>query len=52
MVQAQAAGCVSSLGEMREVIRRSFKPGIFEPQHTTKWDAAYNRYREIIDNAK
>jgi rhamnulokinase len=52
MVQAQAAGCVSSRGEMREVIRRSFKPGVFEPQHTTKWDAAYKRYREILDNSK
>jgi len=44
MVQALAAGRVGSLAEMREVIRRSFKPVEYEPDQTDQWQNAYERF--------
>ncbi len=49
MVQALCAGDVGSLTEMREVVRRSFEPATYEPEQTSGWEAAYDRFRETID---
>lgn len=46
MLQAKAAGVVSSLEQIREVIRRSFELKEFFPDSTdiTKWSEAYSRF--------
>jgi rhamnulokinase len=44
MMQAVAAGDVSSIAEAREVIRRSFAVEQYEPRNTAAWEEAYERF--------
>ena len=47
LVQAMAFGRVSSLEQLREVVRRSFRLNLYQPQYTSGWDEKYNRYAKI-----
>lgn len=49
MVQAMAQGEISSLSEIREVIRRSFEFKTFVPENLSEWDANYERFLDICD---
>jgi rhamnulokinase len=50
LVQALALGRISSLAEMRSIVRDSFEPRTYEPAGTAAdWDAAYVRFREILE---
>jgi rhamnulokinase len=44
MIQAKGLGVVGSLWEMREIIRNSCSPEIFEPQNAEEWNKAYERF--------
>jgi rhamnulokinase len=44
MIQAKGLGIVGSLWEMREIIRQSCSPEIYEPRNTEDWDQAYMRF--------
>ncbi len=48
MVQAIASGEVASIGEAREVVRRSFSVETYEPRNTGAWDEAYGRFLAIV----
>jgi rhamnulokinase len=48
LVQAMAIGAVKSLAEARKIVRNSFPVKRYEPRETGKWDAAYDRYREVV----
>ncbi len=48
MMQAVAAGDVGSIAEAREVIRRSFPVQQYEPQNTTAWDDAYEKFTSVL----
>jgi rhamnulokinase len=47
LVQAKAQGHVSSLGEIRSIIRNSFEFKEFIPQNSGAWDEAYKRFLSI-----
>ncbi len=47
LVQAMAFGRISSLEELREVVRHSFGFKLYEPQHTLDWDEAYGRFLKL-----
>ena len=47
MVQAMAAGLVSSLGELRVVVRESLKVRQYEPRPTRDWDHAFERFSNL-----
>ncbi len=49
MVQAMAMGYVSSLSEIRAIIRNSFELKTYQPQEAEKWDKEYQRFLEIIN---
>ena len=44
IVQAVATGQLSSIGEGRAIVRKSFVAGTYEPHHLQVWDDAYQRY--------
>ena len=46
--QAIALGELSSLDDARAVVRTSFEPRVFEPTRRAEWDAAYERFRQIV----
>ena len=48
MMQAVAAGDVSSIAEAREVIRRSFPVEEYTPKNTAAWDEAFERYLKVV----
>lgn len=48
MVQALCLGKVTSFLEMREVIRNSFKLERYEPEQSSEWDSAGERFRNIV----
>ena len=48
MVQAKAAGTVSDLWDMRKVIANSLDLVEFNPQDAAEWDAAYEKYCNIL----
>jgi len=48
MVQAMAAGLVSSLEEIRAVVRESSAVRRFRPRPSKEWDAAYKRFSGIV----
>ena len=41
LVQAMADGMIASLTELREVVRRSFPPVVYEPRQGARWDEAF-----------
>ena len=47
LVQAMAFGRISSLDELREVVRCSFSLDLYEPQHTSGWDERYERFMKL-----
>lgn len=47
MVQAQAAGLVGDLSDMRRVIAENVAPTRFEPQQGDDWDAAFARFLDF-----
>lgn len=49
MVQALGLGEVSSLDQARQVVRRSFVPDYYTPGPSQGWDAAYARFRPLLD---
>lgn len=44
LVQAMTFGKISSLEELREIVKRSFRLDSYEPQHALGWDEAYKRF--------
>jgi rhamnulokinase len=49
LVQARAAGELSSLAEIREVVRASMPPRLFEPRPSGAAEDAYARFRTLLD---
>ena len=47
MVQAMAAGDVSSLSEIRDVVRRSESITEFHPRNNEAWQDAWARFERI-----
>lgn len=47
LVQARTAGEVSSLGEMRDVVRKSFELKTYEPKQPEAWQQAYDRFQKL-----
>lgn len=47
LVQALGLDHVSSLSEIREIVRESFSVARYEPRETAEWEAAYERFREL-----
>ena len=47
MMQAQSAGLVNDIWQMRQIIANSIDLVTYEPQDKELWDAAYQRYLEI-----
>ena len=47
MIQAQAAGLVNDIWQMRQIIANSIPLATYEPRDKELWDAAYQRYLEI-----
>lgn len=47
LVQARTSGSVSSLKEIRDVVRVSSTMQRYEPQNTAQWDEAYSRFLEL-----
>ncbi len=51
IVQAMAMGAIKDLNEGRQVVKNSFDIKVYEPQDSDEWDAAYERWQEIIKKA-
>jgi rhamnulokinase len=49
MGQALALGHVRSLEEIRRIVANSAELQTYEPRETKRWQAAYDRFREILD---
>ena len=51
MMQAYAAGEVTSCEEIREIVRGSFDVQVYTPdlRHQAEWEAAYSRFCTLID---
>ena len=48
LMQAVALGNLGSLQDARAVVRASFAPVVFEPVNRAAWDAAYQRFLNLI----
>ncbi len=49
MLQAKAAGMVGDIWEMRRIIADSLELKRFDPQDKEIWDAAYEKYLDIVN---
>jgi rhamnulokinase len=47
LVQAMATGDVKSIADLRAIVRNSFEVKRYEPRETAKWDAAYERFKQL-----
>jgi rhamnulokinase len=47
LVQAMGLGLISSLDELRTIVRESFPLKRYEPKDGPQWQAAYERFREV-----
>jgi len=43
-----ALGHLRDLGEARQLIRRSFDVATFEPGAREAWDAAYEKFQQLV----
>ena len=50
MLQAQAAGLVKDIWEMRRIIANSLDLVKYEPADKAAWDEAYEKYLRITNN--
>lgn len=50
LLQARAAGDISSLSEIREVVRRSETIGEYTPANTDRWNDAWNRFQTLCQS--
>ncbi|MBA4420894.1 MAG: rhamnulokinase [Anaerolinea sp.] len=50
LVQAMGLGELSSIDDIRAVVRRSFDPKAFTPVFSEAWEEGYQRYRIIVRN--
>lgn len=48
MVQAMAMGEVSSLSEIRRIIKNSFDFETYKPQNTDEWEKAYEFFKSLL----
>jgi rhamnulokinase len=46
LMQAIGLKHLKNLAEAREVVRASYDPEVYEPQHSEIWDEAYARLKE------
>jgi rhamnulokinase len=47
LVQAMATGDVKSIADLRAIVRNSFDVKRYEPRETGKWDAAYEKFKQL-----
>lgn len=47
LAQLMATGEIASLEEGRAIIRASFEPEVFEPQHPAEWDDKAGRFEAL-----
>ena len=48
LVQARTAGAVTSLAEMRSIVRASYSLKTYEPQDQAAWNEAYTQFRDLL----
>ena len=48
IVQAIAMGAIKDINEGRKVVRNSFDIAEYTPEDSAEWDAAYEKWKEII----
>jgi rhamnulokinase len=51
LMQAVGVGEISSFGEARSIVRKSFSPGHYEPKEKAAWDDAYGRFLQVLGNS-
>jgi rhamnulokinase len=51
LVQAMALGELSSLAELREVVRASFDQIVYEPTPSSSWQEARARFADLRSDA-
>ena len=51
LVQAKASGYLSSLAELREIVRKNVKTETYMPESPEIWDEPYSRFVEILGKA-
>ncbi|OYP37224.1 rhamnulokinase [Rhodopirellula sp. MGV] len=49
LVQCRSAGELSSLSDIREVVRRSSDLTRYEPEHSESWSAAVQRFQQLTE---
>lgn len=49
MMQAKGLGVVCSLKEIRDIVRSSSNPDIYEPSEPEKWNNAYDKFLSITE---
>ena len=52
IIQLIAGGHIGSVADGRNIIKNSADIAVYEPERPLEWDAAYKRYREIIERKK
>ncbi|MDB5335945.1 MAG: rhaB [Planctomycetaceae bacterium] len=52
LIQARATGAISSLKEIREVVRASTELKTFEPASSAEWQQASRRFQELLERPK
>ncbi|MEQ9406438.1 MAG: rhamnulokinase family protein [Fuerstiella sp.] len=50
LLQARAAGDLSSLSEIREVVRTSETIGEYTPEHPAAWEDAWGRFQKLCES--
>lgn len=49
MLQAVTRGYIENVASGREVIANSIEQSIFEPESSPEWDAAFTKFKQLID---
>lgn len=52
LIQARASGAISSLSEIRDVVRASSELKTFEPASRPEWQAASQKFHELLQRPK
>lgn len=50
LIQMMGLGQLSSLDDIRQVVRNSFHPMHYEPRQSELWESGYMKYQNILEN--
>lgn len=52
LIQAMGAGMLESVSDIRQIVKNSFRPMSWQPQHSEQWDERFAFYKDMCEKMR